>query len=572
MADQVPKGYSWIRDLAPGVSYNDESQDISMNDGTVIPKNLYTIVNDRAYVDPSSFSSFLQSSGYKPLRSLDSTVGWDSKTGNVTNGSGSTLPKALYALVNGTSYIKPDAYSQYTASQIQKSPGQPLNSTAIRDIIPDVKWDSTSNSITLPNGKVLDKSTYQLNTEDGKSYTNPYTLAGYFQPSEITPERVQGFANVASEAYQPHMDAGYQRLNNLVKFINTKLNANVRSYEAAGDRSLRQLQRQEGSEASKLTKQAMARGTYNSGVADYAQRQLAQQYAPEYANLQDSVAANIAAANAQSQQSLSEVANSAKDLEASYSQQIFSQAIQLAQMEADREQQVFNNIMSIAGANDSRTVALAQARVQKAVDRTNAIGYVTSEADASVLGVPVGTPSATAAEAAANRAAQLEQVKAQIDAQIKMNDADNATSRANAATNAAASVTAASLGQSSIDAQRRFSQAMAVWEQTGVAPSSPELQAYGIAAGAAWNLSVADKVKQAELDKYNKEQKIQDTVRGWQSNYSLDAATATQAAYLTEGVDFDGAMARFKANKNTLKSQGVNTNSLEKAIKASYGR
>lgn len=566
MADRVPSGYSWIRDLAPGVSYDDRTQEIRMSDGTVVPNSLYQIVNDRAYVDPNSFKSFLTSSGYKPLRSIDSNVGYNQVTNQVMSGA-DALPNTLYALINGTSYMRPDQYSQFTAGLNQQGT-PPVNTMPIRDLVPNVSWDNISNTITLPNGQVVDRGAYTL--DDGKAYVNPYAIAGYYQPQALTPERMQEFADVAAQGLQPQMDVSYQRLNNLVNFINKKLNANVASYEAAGDRSMRLLQNREAQQAQQLTKQAMARGTYTSGVADYGQRQLAQTYAPEYTDLQAQNAANIAAANAESQRALSDVASQGQQLEATYAQHISSQAMQMAKLEAEREQSVFNNIMSIAGANDQRTISLAQYRVQNAIARMEAIGYVATEADAEILGVEVNTPTSEAIEKAKDREAQLDRLIKQITSNEKIAAENNATSRANAATSAAASYAA----QSAANDQRQFNQALAIWEQTGKAPDNPQLGKYGIAPNTAWNPSVGEQLQQFQLEQQQQETTMQaafdNTVNQWAVMFGLDKNTATQAAYLTDGVGKQGALNTLSANKSNLTAQGVDVNALKRAIKRYY--
>lgn len=53
----VPSGYVWIRDLIPDVQWNQDDQSITLPNGTKLAKNQYTIVNDRAYVNPIALAS-----------------------------------------------------------------------------------------------------------------------------------------------------------------------------------------------------------------------------------------------------------------------------------------------------------------------------------------------------------------------------------------------------------------------------------------------------------------------------------------------------------------------------------
>lgn len=55
----IPYGTQWIRDLVPGVSWDDTTKSVVLPDGKKIDKTGYTIVNNKAYVSPDSVSKYM---------------------------------------------------------------------------------------------------------------------------------------------------------------------------------------------------------------------------------------------------------------------------------------------------------------------------------------------------------------------------------------------------------------------------------------------------------------------------------------------------------------------------------
>ena len=60
----------------------------------------------------------------------------------------------------------------------------PYGTQWIRDLVPDVSWDQTNQSIVMPDGQVLPKSAYTI--VDSKAYVTPDTVSKYLKTPTST--------------------------------------------------------------------------------------------------------------------------------------------------------------------------------------------------------------------------------------------------------------------------------------------------------------------------------------------------------------------------------------------------
>lgn len=333
----IPYNTKWIRDLVPGVTWDNNTQSIKMPDGSVLDKSLYTISDSKAYVRPEDVSKWI-----KP-----------------------TTPQTPPAPA-----VKQEA---------------PAGSQWIRNLDPGLSWDKNTG-ITLSNGQVVDPSMITL--VDGKSYVNPNVLANYFLPKAPTAEEYQNYIDQAREIYQPSIDNTYERINSLVKILQDKLAANIETINSQGNIARSNLQSQETADSQRLRNQAIARGTYTSGVADYQQQQMAGDYAGQYRNLEGEINSAIAGANADMAAPLAELANQASIVEDSFLDKIMTLVSQLSKDATETQNNRYQHIIGTAADIN----ATNQTAFENALARTEMWGRVMTEADAKLLNMPVGTP------------------------------------------------------------------------------------------------------------------------------------------------------------------------------------
>jgi hypothetical protein len=427
MESNIPYGTQWIKDLVPGASWDAPTSTIKMPDGSTLDKSAYTIVNSKAYVAPSSVSKYITPAAPKPVAT-------------------------------------PTAPAVTTP---------PAGSMWLRDLVPNAAWDNTNRSITLPTGDVLPSNMYSL--IGGKAYVNPASIASYYAPKPITAETTQPWIDQATAMYKPMMDTQYARIDNLIAVLQDKLKSNIQGLNAQGDISRSNLQNQEQKDSETLRNQAIARGTYTSGVADHQQQEMAGDYAGQYSNLEGTIASAIAAANSDANGQISDLGYQATTMQDSFTEKIMNMVNSLMNTSNATNQTLYSNIMDKGaaqanGQNDALTSAMA---------RTEMFGKVVTAADAAILGVPVGTPSQSAKQAAASLSAS--------------GGGGGGTG------GGIGGLPTIDLTALSTDQKRAFDAGMQTWEVTGSSPAS--LAAFGIPQNTGFNAEFAAQI--AEDKKIN---------------------------------------------------------------------
>jgi hypothetical protein len=172
-----------------------------------------------------------------------------------------------------------------------------------------------------------------------------------------------------------------------------------------------------------------------------------------------------------------------------------------------------------------------QTDMDSAIARLNALGRVTTQDDAVMLGVPVGTSSWQAANAVAERKARMEELKS---------------------------------------SSSTLNQDLLMWELTGVAPDSQNLKNYGVAPGTPWQGTSEDKLKKIENDaalaEVEETEKFDAAVESYKKLYSTNDATAEEIAAIYELEFRADALRIVNQNEAALKTKGVDMTKLRRAI------
>jgi hypothetical protein len=183
-------------------------------------------------------------------------------------------------------------------------------------------------------------------------------------------------------------------------------------------------------------------------------------------------------------------------------------------------------------------------QITQALQTVESLGYVPNQTIASILGVPVGTQSAQAKQAAAS-----------LQATIR---GQNISAAGTAASNSVAN----------------FSKDMAIWEATGVAPDTPAMKYYGIAAGTPWNSQAGMTAKQ-QLEEMTAQEEIDhiNQSTNLMKQLGIDRNTAEAVALITgQASDFSKASTIVNSQSAALTAEGINTTSLLSALKSYYAQ
>lgn len=431
MDSKIPYGTKWIRDLVPDVTWDASTQSIRLPSGQVLPKSMYTIVDSKAYVRPEDISNYTN----KPATPTTQTV------------------------------------------QPQTATSVPSGYTWIRDLVPNVSWDATNKSITLPTGDVLPSNMYTM--VDGKSYVNPYALANYYAPKPLDDQALQSYIEKARGIYQPTIDNQYERINNLIATLQNKLEAGIQGINSQGDIARGNLQRQQTADSNQMRNRSIARGTYTSGVADYEQGKLAGEYAGRYSDLESAVASAIASANADISGQMSDLSYQASTIEDQFLDRIMNLVSSLVQQDTAVQTDQYNRIIQAAEANRSQSAM----DIEAAIARTQMFGRVVTELDAKALGVPIGTPS----------------YQALTDQRAMQTRSYSGGSSGGSSGGGTSQVTTEGIDlyNMTTDQQRAFNAALDVWERTGIAPTGI-LQNFGVKAGAGYTPEIRSELQAME--------------------------------------------------------------------------
>lgn len=445
MDSKIPYGTKWIRDLVPDVTWDASTQSIRLPSGQVLPKSMYTIVDSKAYVRPEDILNYTN----KPATPTTQTV------------------------------------------QPQTATSVPSGYTWIRDLVPNVSWNDTNKSITLPTGDVLPYNMYTI--VDGKSYVNPYALASYYAPKPLNDQALQDYIERARGVYQPTIDNQYERINNLIATLQNKLEASIQGINSQGEIARSNLQRQQTADSNQLRNRSIARGTYTSGVADYEQGKLAGEYAGRYSDLESAVASAIAAANADISGQMSDLSYQASTIEDQFLDRIMGLVNLLVQQDTAAQADQYNRIIQAAEASRSQSAM----DIEAAIARTEMFGRVVTESDAKALGVPIGTPSYQALMD--QKAMQTRSYGGGSSGGSGGGTSQNITERIDPY-------------NMTPDQQRAFNAALDVWERTGIAPTGI-LQNFGVEAGTGYTPEIRAELQameaQAKALKLIQERKVQ---------------------------------------------------------------
>jgi hypothetical protein len=186
--------------------------------------------------------------------------------------------------------------------------------------------------------------------------------------------------------------------------------------------------------------------------------------------------------------------------------------------------------------NGSPTLEARNSAIDNALNSVQTMGYVSTQEQADLLGVPVGTPSAQAAQAAA---------------QLKLSYSSMYNSNKNNKVNLS-----------------DFTKDMAIWEATGKAPNTPAMQYYGITPGTPWSEDA-----KAKLEEMTAQQEIDHmtTVSNFARTYGIDSGTA-EAALLAIGNSSSLSEATTLINNQSaaLAAEGVSANRVISAMTSWY--
>jgi len=187
--------------------------------------------------------------------------------------------------------------------------------------------------------------------------------------------------------------------------------------------------------------------------------------------------------------------------------------------------------------------------VNQAIARVQTIGYVASQEDAALLGVPVNTKTADALQAARALEQQKEIAMAQIasDEQMAANSLSASTS------------------------QNSFSKDMAIWQSTGKAPDSQVLRGYGIEPGTPYTGDFAEQLTKIQLDETQQgiadKQQLEEAGAQAMSEYGFpNQETGVVFAKFKEYGSKEIAMQMLEQNRDELASEGVDVGALERAF------
>lgn len=223
-------------------------------------------------------------------------------------------------------------------------------------------------------------------------------------------------------------------------------------------------------------------------------------------------------------------------------------------------QQVANETQQTANDTAQTNANINAQNVSSVLSQIQLTGQVTTQAQADLLGVPIGTQSQAAKQAAAELNEQIREFNADIALQKQQIAASNS---ATAASNNA----------------QKFSNAMTVWQTSGTAPSGI-LQQYGIAAGTPWSSeylrSAQGQLEEMTAEQQRQEQQEEITLYNratrFMNLYKIDRDTATTVLVIIDSSenDYNTALNKAKAQKSAITADGVSFNSVVNALKKYY--
>lgn len=211
---------------------------------------------------------------------------------------------------------------------------------------------------------------------------------------------------------------------------------------------------------------------------------------------------------------------------------------------------ILNGTQTLAGrAFDLQASTQA---LNNALNIVESLGQVTTQAQADLLGVPIGTPSWQARNAAEQRAQELQMFNQEMGLRRQSNALQAEANR-----------------QSQLLAD--FNKDMIIWETTGSAPNTQAMQYYGIAPGTPFSeeakQSVAEKLQETQdriqLIAAEEELQFQNRATNFMKAYGTSRGVAEAALIIIDQTStFNDARGMVNAQKSALTAEGINTTTL----------
>lgn len=216
---------------------------------------------------------------------------------------------------------------------------------------------------------------------------------------------------------------------------------------------------------------------------------------------------------------------------------------------------ILNGTQTLAGrAFDLQASTQA---LNNALNIVESLGQVTTQAQADLLGVPIGTPSWQARNAAEQRAQELQMFNREMSLRRQSSALQAEANR-----------------QSQLLAD--FNKDMIIWETTGSAPNTPAMQYYGIAPGTPFSdeakRSVSEKLQETQdriqLIAAEEELQFQNRATNFMKAYGTSRGVAEAALIIIDQTStFKDARSRVNAQKSALTAEGINTTNLINILK-----
>ena len=216
---------------------------------------------------------------------------------------------------------------------------------------------------------------------------------------------------------------------------------------------------------------------------------------------------------------------------------------------------IYNGTQTLAGrAFDLQASTQA---LNNALNTVESLGQVTTQAQADLLGVPIGTPSWQARNAAEQRQQELYMFNQEVGLKRQSNAL---AAQANASSKLLAD----------------FNKDMIIWETTGKAPDTEAMRHYGIAPGTPFSdeakQSVSERLQETQdrIDLIGAEEELQfqNRATNFMSSYGVTRGVAEAALIIIDQAgDYKTASTIAKNQKTALAAEGINLTNLDTALK-----
>jgi hypothetical protein len=219
---------------------------------------------------------------------------------------------------------------------------------------------------------------------------------------------------------------------------------------------------------------------------------------------------------------------------------------------------IYNGTQTLAGrAFDLQASTQA---LNNALNTVESLGQVTTQAQADLLGVPIGTPSWQARNAAEQRQQELYMFNQEMGLKRQAN---------------------ALAAQANADSKllADFNKDMIIWETTGKAPDTQAMRYYGIAPGTPFSeeaaQSVSEKLQETQdrIDLIGAEEELQfqNRATNFMKAYGVTRGVAEAALLIIDqNSTFADARGKVNAQKSALTAEGINTTNLINVLEKYY--